>query len=283
MRTDFKKVLCEEPRHKGWGNNGHALNKLKGSKKEYQERTKGDWEDWSLPSKETMFGKRRRGTKEFGEHLGPLVRFLRFSVGKRWDDVFSEIRKNCPNNNAVNAHIYQHLWGYVERNLVFLNGDVHRSYDYLSFRSALLPLRDHGRDNTFYIEQEGILRRAARDSTKRSRRKEAEEKKKNSDVRVLDGVYYVRKDNVWYQTKLVPLPKIYHRTEEKINYRGQKYMVDVWYYPNFTDVFLGIGGWGGGEIRKERADECIRKYGKPVYCSQMTQLSSRKLHRLSLK
>lgn len=200
MRTDFKKVLCEEPRHKGWGYNGHALNKLKGSKKEYQDYTRGDWEDWCPPHKETMFGKRRRGTKEFGEHLQPLVRFLRSSVGKCWDDVFSDIRKNCPNDNAVNAHIYQHLWGYVERNPRFIKGDIYRGPESSFGYYGQLPLRDRGRDNTFYVDQEGILRRAPRDTSKKERRRQAEEKKKNADVRVLNGTYYVRKDNIWYET-----------------------------------------------------------------------------------
>lgn len=274
MRKDFKKLLCECYRYKGYSD------AKKGEVKAYQKGSRGDYDEWSHPKTQPM--NMGRGTKQFGENLKPLVRFLRSAVGRKWDEVFSEIREACPNDSAVNAHIYQHLWGYVERNPKFHDGDVYPDYKYNRYRSDF-PLRDRGRDNTFYIDQEGILRRAPVDSTKRSRREAAEEKKKNSDVRVLDKVYYVRKENIWYETKLVPLPKPYRRLEEKLNYRGEKYTVEVWYYPNFTDVFLGIGGWGGYEVKADRARECIAKYGKSVYCTQLKQLNSRELQRLNLK
>lgn len=274
MRKDFKKVLCEEPRRKGWGSNGKSLNKLKGSNKRFQNDTKGDYEDWSLPCKETMFGKRGRGTKEFGEHLQPLVRFLRSSVGRPWNDVFSEIRERCPNDNAVNAHIYQHLWGYVERYAQIIDGEVYHSPDY-SFGRDPRPLLDHGRDNTFYVDDKGILRRAPRFvRTKRE---------KENNVFKHQGKIYVRQNGIWFKTALKPLGKPVRHVEMVTGYGGRIYQKETWRYPEFQDVYLGVSSVTLGYDGRKGAQECERTYGKKVYCWQLRQLNTRELKKLGLK
>lgn len=285
MRKDFKKLLCEEPRRKGWQTkNKKSLNKRKGYKKRYQWGTKGDYDEWSLPRIEPMCGKRGRGDKDFGEHLQPLVRYLRTNVGRKWDDIFSEIRQQCPNDNAVNAHIYQHLWGYVERKPYYIDGVPHRNPG--DWFGSPYPISDHGRDNTFYVDMNGILRRAPRRESYRQRQRRADEKRqKNSDVRELDGVYYVRKNGVWFETKLVPLPKPHKRIETKESRWRGTYTVEVIYYPDFVDAFLG--GYASNEYgtspSHRLANLCKKTYGRKVYCSQLRQLNSRELRRLGLK
>lgn len=276
MRKDFKKVLCEEPRRKGWGSNGKSLNKLKGSNKRFQNDTKGEYEDWTLPQKETMFGKRRRGTKEFGEHLQPLVRFLRSSVGRKWDVVFSEIRQNCPNDNAVNAHVYQHLWGYVERHAQFVDGKAY--YVRHWSRYGLSPIEDSGRDNTFFIDQDGILRRAPRRVYKKT--------KPEINIFKANKQIYVRSCGIWYKTAIKAIPKPHRKMERIESYGGRFYMTEVLIYPDFHDIYLGVGStFTGlrGDKGAQAARKCRETYGKDVYCWQLRQLNSRELKKLGLK
>lgn len=272
MRKDFKKVLCEEPRRKGYGNSGKALNKRKGAKKRRQKEMRGDYDEWSIPRKESMFGKRGRGDKEFGEHLGPLVRFLRSSVGRKWDDVYSEIRQVCPNDNAVNAHIYQHLWGYVDRHTYYKDdGKLYARTEW----GWEHEVSDWGRDNSFYVDPDGILRKAP-SRTRKVRRKE------NKDVFKKNGVIYVRKNNIWYKTALKPIPKPQTYVEERTIYdrvfRRTKYR-----YPGFRDVYLGVSNFTEGWDGREGAQKCKQTYGKSVYCWQLRQISSRELKKLGLK
>ncbi len=58
-----------------------------------------------------------RNTKSLNENLAPLVRFLRSSCGRPWNDVYSEIRERISPKSAVQLHIWQHVEQYVQRNL----------------------------------------------------------------------------------------------------------------------------------------------------------------------
>lgn len=60
--------------------------------------------------------------KKLGENLQPLARFLQKQVGRPWDKVYAEIRDVCEPTGAVNAHIYQHLWDFVIKD-VFIGED----------------------------------------------------------------------------------------------------------------------------------------------------------------
>jgi hypothetical protein len=51
----------------------------------------------------------------FGEHLNPLYGIVRKNVGRKWDDVYSEMSEVFDMRSVINAHILQHLWQYVER------------------------------------------------------------------------------------------------------------------------------------------------------------------------
>lgn len=272
MRKDFKKVLCEEPRYQGWNNKGKALNKRKGYKKKLQRGMKGDYDEWSLPKKESMFGKRGRGDKGFGEHLGPLVRFLRKSVGRKWDDVYSEIREVCPNDNAVNAHIYQHLWGYVDRRTYYKDDGKLYAIGEWGWEHEVI---DRGQDDSFYVDAKGILRRAPRRIRKKAR-------KDNPDVFKHNGKIYVRKNNIWYKTALKPIRKPKKVEVEVTGYGGCVYKRTEYRYPAFTDVYLGVFSSGVSDGRRA-VEECIQVYGKRVYCWQLKQISSREKKKLGLK
>lgn len=67
--------------------------------------------------------------KWFGEHLGPLKRWLRSNVGRPWDKVYSEASWIMRPDNVVRAHIRFHMFQMVERNTFFENGQVWRYLD----------------------------------------------------------------------------------------------------------------------------------------------------------
>ena len=95
MRADMFKVIVERPR---WGA-GHAPPvKLKKDRDPH-----------------THIGLRRHAktqaayTKSLNENLAPLARFLQRRVGRRWDDVFSEICAGLDTGSTVKTHVRQHL------------------------------------------------------------------------------------------------------------------------------------------------------------------------------
>jgi hypothetical protein len=98
MRPDMKKLLCERPRYGGWGKRSAASTKNK------------SYED--MPSKQSM-SRTRYGTKEFGEFLAPLKRFIKKQVGRKWNDAYSDICEHINGYNPVQTHILEHVDGYI--------------------------------------------------------------------------------------------------------------------------------------------------------------------------
>ena len=69
--------------------------------------------------------------KELNEFLSPLRRFMLSRVGRRWDDVFSEVCERINPSNACQLHIWQHAKDYVEtRTYIGDDGEVWYSPDY---------------------------------------------------------------------------------------------------------------------------------------------------------
>ncbi len=73
-----------------------------------------------LPTKEGM---RRRHTmngtrRALNENLRPLERYLRKQVGRPWNAVYRDISARLRPTSAVQLHVRQHLWDYVERHVV---------------------------------------------------------------------------------------------------------------------------------------------------------------------
>lgn len=113
MRKDMNKVLVERSRIKGRDSKGRTANK--------------SMED--LPKKESM-KKPHRDRKTLNENLNPLKRFLQSKVGQHWDKVYSEISENLKNTNAVQQHVRDHIWDFVNKNVTVDEGVVKtmRSY-----------------------------------------------------------------------------------------------------------------------------------------------------------
>lgn len=69
--------------------------------------------------------KPRRPSKWLSENLAPLCRFLLRRVGRPWNEVHSEICACIAVRSAVQKHVLDHLWHFVERHPVLIDGRPH--------------------------------------------------------------------------------------------------------------------------------------------------------------
>jgi hypothetical protein len=139
MRADMFKVIVERPR---WGA-GHAPPvKLKKDKDRHKQ-----------------IGLKRHAkeqaayTKSLNENLAPLVRFIQRRVGRRWDDVFSEICAGLDTGSTVKMHVREHLPDFVLRISYGRYGEL------LHEGREVLPDRRNRHWPEFYVDpDDGVLK-----------------------------------------------------------------------------------------------------------------------------
>lgn len=140
MRADMFKVIVERPR---WGA-GHAPSvKLRKDKNPYKHIGLKRHAKLQAPY-----------TKGLNENLAPLVRFMQRRVGRRWDDVFSEICAGLDTGSTVKMHVRQHLSDFV------LFGIARGRFGELLHEGReLLPHRRNGAWPEFYVDpDDGVLK-----------------------------------------------------------------------------------------------------------------------------
>lgn len=191
MREDFAKILVERPR------TGRAFAELSKDRGQIRARQKADLAE-ELPDRESVRNKRGRlQTKEFGENLAPLYRFIDKQVGRPWNKVYAEVCAQVDRANPVQAHIFLHLFDRIEKNPVYAGGKV--LWNSRFFSGDEIPR------NAYYIDQRGILRRGKgetyRDRTRRSRASEVA-----SFIAIsLEKVAKQDEQGLWYEVTLAPL------------------------------------------------------------------------------
>lgn len=107
MRPDMSDVIVERPRRglrnatrrAPWEKNAHLDDLPAGE---------------GVRKRHTAAGTRR----ELNENLAPLRRFLVSQAGRPWNNVYSEICANIRPRSAVQLHVLQHVWDYVERHVI---------------------------------------------------------------------------------------------------------------------------------------------------------------------
>jgi hypothetical protein len=103
MRYDMDKVIVERPRR------GGGVRRPKGNRKREKMALAGE-----LPMREGIGCRWTSFGKWLNEHLSPLRRYLQSQVGRPWDKVYSEICQHIKLDSAVQSHVLDHLWDYVE-------------------------------------------------------------------------------------------------------------------------------------------------------------------------
>jgi len=177
MREDISKILVTTPRIGSWRKNCEVLFR----------RRERITEDYDGPTRCSMRPKNPRGRyterKMLNEYLNPLVRYLAKQVGRRWDDVYSDISHRNSRDSAVGAHIYEHLFDYV--------------------RVKTTQVTREWITEDYFVDAEGILRRSPpREPYWRGRT--PPDYWRSTDDKHL---WYVRRDDgCWFEWRLVPLP-----------------------------------------------------------------------------
>lgn len=233
MRNDMAKVIVERPRVGG--------DKECGPKGDNKRRQRlGD----DAPSFESMKS-RWKSRKTLNENLSPLKRFLRSRVGQRWDDVFSEICAGIKLDSAVQKHVRDHVFDYVETNVSMVDG---------------VPHDTRGRELWFevvYVHPDtGILCA----TPPRKRYRWGGPRPKFEQVKVDRLTKHVKVDGLWYEVGFKDLPKaLPPDTVPELDV-----ILKQRAYPS-------PGGW---------RCEFSREWGAPIFATTKRQLNTREIKRL---
>ena len=148
MRDDMQEVLITP----GRSGSRYARNEeLLVIRRKAVEEDETGWKQSMRPRGVHSWGDRKWDQK--GDYLAPLKRYLESKVGERWDDIYSEIRKKNSPDSTVGAHIYQHLWGFVERNPTYTEDGIPcEPFVYKRWRQHY-PLKE----GELYIDRNGYL------------------------------------------------------------------------------------------------------------------------------
>ena len=174
MRSDMAKVVVEQPRY------GSRNRSLKTARKIRPVEVHEDFDSGPVRAPA------RRWSKELGEHLTPLWRFLRTNLGRPWDRVYSEIRSRLDGRSVTGKHVLDHLGWEVETDCFLVDGKPMR-------QGWNGPAKIHG----FYVHPKtGLLLEAPRyrpPYLRPGRRWEV------LFVEAADGRLFQRIKEVWYR------------------------------------------------------------------------------------
>jgi len=202
---------------------------------------------------------RHYGGKELNENLAPLRRFIQSRVGRRWDDVYSEISENLKVTSAVQQHVRDHVEDFVAVRTRMVNGEI-----WITSRwGSPHPLREGWKE--FYVDpRDGILRVNEHRETYTQRQKRYREQRKAEEAATIrstkDGKEYRKLGGIWYEViwDQVPPPSV-HRYTNPVT--GEVTERELSY--GKTDVFTGKthrtqGEWYRAGKRQLAHDELKR-------------------------
>ena len=240
MRSDMHKVICEEPRH-GGGREKHSR--------------RANLSDEFLPRTEGM-RRPHRDRKWFGEHLGPLRRWLRSQLGRAWDDVYREACAVIKPDSVVRNHIKFHLLQFVQRHTFVQGGRV---WCFTTGWQGNEKLVEENASHwaPFYVHpQTGLLCEAQ--LLPRSRRRDHEAELRAKTQRWLSENTLLRQLNgIWFECAVEFFPANFVRGDE----------------PTQFDL---------AERRLISLSQANDVYGKRVFCLAKRQLSRRELRKFGL-
>ena len=131
--------------------------------------------------------------KSLNENLAPLLRFLRRRVGRPWDRVYAEITERVSGDSAVQRHILEHVFDFVERNVRTIDGVLCHSAQWLGVR----PLESRA---LYVCPRTGYLRQAPQ------RPRLAVETRDPRFRHIAPNVYWMQRTAGWFEVRLAPLP-----------------------------------------------------------------------------
>jgi hypothetical protein len=198
MRADMDKVLVEEPRR------GRAYARaVAGARRQVRQSIDRDGE--SAPARLGMKGD-AHVCKEFGEHLGPLYRYLRRQVNRPWAQVHSELCAVLDRRSVVQAHLFQHINGKVATQTFWRDGQV-----LVQQRGREVPLAESW-DELYVHPRTGLLlpnrarvQRARQQNQARLQQAAAKERDRLAGSHLQPGQHWHCVDGIWYEFSLQAL------------------------------------------------------------------------------
>ena len=257
MRKDMYKVIVERPRRGG------------GWKAERQPGT--DPED--QPQHESLKF-RHHSRKWLNENLNPLRRYLGRQVGRRWDEVYSELCANIDRRNTVQQHIHEHLGDFVALRVQTIDGALHYERGYGGPRRL-----DERWAPKLYVDPVGgllLINHAGLQAEREARRNYLQSRKPQApaDVRPVDELHQLlRIDGIWYEIELAPLPVVAAVSSAKPTSKP---------VAPYDVIARRPAKWTGKCCGRHGCDAC-RPYGRPgLYARSKRQLSRHELQRHGL-
>lgn len=207
MRVDMSKVIVERARP---GSSQHVARRLR----RLDPKLIPISEDAEDPFPARISHARAAGLgrfrKRLNENLAPLRRYLHSQVGRRWDDIFSDISANIRLDNAVQKHVRDHVQDFVAVTTLLYDGKI-----FIVDRCGRLSsLTDPRRPSGLYVHPiTGVLcRNDWRRARRALRRREAAAKARvlAARMRVLahDRQLHLLDDGNWWDVTLGTVPRI---------------------------------------------------------------------------
>jgi hypothetical protein len=207
MRDDMSKVIVERARP---GSSWHVARRL--HRLDPKQIAVSEDADDPFPlrighARAASLGKFR---KCLNENLAPLRRYLNSQVGRRWDDVFSDISANIRLDNAVQKHVRDHVQDFVAVTTFLQDGEI-----FIVDRYGRPQALAHTRwPPSLYVHPvTGVLcrndwRRARRAEQRRQAAAKAHALAKR--MRVLDRgrQLHLLDDGNWWDVTLAPVPRL---------------------------------------------------------------------------
>ena len=265
MRPDMGKVVTERPRA-----GGHA----KRPKGYYRKANKIAPEDQPKRERINQHGYESR---TFTDVLGPLRGYVHSVIGHHFDKVYAEIKKALPGDGMSARHVIGHLWQFLERQVIIVNGkpchlDMHYRYrrvdgvDYIPiYYSKYGPIA--------YVDpRDRIIKRAPKSP-------QPKPQKEPLTVLWVDKHLYEKLDGVWYEIQYAPY------AVELVPFDARAMYASFWRYSSYHREVL-FGGRDvvlNEDVRNLSQYDLKRAHGKPgIYAKVKLQLNSREIKRLGL-
>jgi hypothetical protein len=274
-RKDLNKVMCERERRGGYGEN-------KGRKAKGDQVWPFTGESTSpFPFKEGIKVPHRGREKSFSDFLSPLYGFLRKSVGKKWDKIYSELCQVFDTRKVINQHILIHLFDAVEVSTYMYQGKIcYTETRGPKERRGIQPMMESGspyyvhpvskvlqlNKNRFEIEkQERLKEFAKKEQDKLKHLKLLARFKTHNGAR-----YAINIKDVWYEISVVEAPMPERR--KRMTVGGET----VYYYhqPEYNSISIH-----GAKYMPPELTISSKKY----YVSRKEQLNSERIRKLKLR
>jgi hypothetical protein len=278
MREDMAKIIVERPRPQ-------SRTATSDDPKGWKKRVAGKYAELEdLPTRESMSRRRKYGwdAKELNENLNPLRRYLEKSAGRPWDKVYAEICERINPNSAVQNHILQHVYDFVESHTFLEGNKVYYRFQY-GWRSTNYEPIEKSYKGLYIHPANGLLlkiKKKKEGKRKRRERRKAEELA-SATCLMVPGIGWFKKINgCWFGFDMRYIPEKLFTEGKYITWRGVEEMTKI---PTnagrIHDVYLGQSLF----FLSRYPNNLRSAYGRTdIYCAGFRQASSKDLKKAGL-